>query len=100
MISNTRAWLLKQKDGSGGFSRKRRALHTWVEDKDSSNAYITWALLEAGERELAKEVQSLKNAAPKSTNSYVWGLAANALHLWGDRATAKVLMEKLQRAQG
>jgi len=99
MLSNTRAWLLKQKDGSGGFKRARRALHTWVEDKDSSNAYITWALLEAGERDVAKEVASLKEAAPKSRNSYVWALAANALHLWGDKAAALTLMEKLASAQ-
>ena len=35
-------------DGKGGFERKRRALHTWIEDKDSSDSYITWALLESG----------------------------------------------------
>ncbi len=99
MLTNTRAWLMKQRDGNGGFSRKRRALHTWVEDKDSSNAYITWALLEAGERDLAKETASLREAAPKSANSYVWALAANALHLWGDKAAAIGLMEKLAAAQ-
>ena len=47
MLERTRAWLLKQRDGKGGFERKRRALHTWIEDKDSSDAYITWALLES-----------------------------------------------------
>lgn len=99
MLTNTRAWLMKQRDGNGGFSRKRRALHTWVEDKDSSNAYITWALLEAGEKDLAKETASLREAAPKSSNSYVWALAANALHLWGDKAAAVALMEKLAAAQ-
>ncbi|MBK7861924.1 MAG: A-macroglobulin complement component [Archangiaceae bacterium] len=99
MLTNTRAWLLKQRDGSGGFSRKRRALHTWVEDKDSSNAYITWALLESGERDVAREVASLEEAAPKSKNSYVWALAANAIHLWGDRPRAVALMEKLAAAQ-
>jgi uncharacterized protein YfaS (alpha-2-macroglobulin family) len=99
MLTNTRAWLLKQKDGSGGFTRKRRALHTWVEDQDSSNAYITWALLESGERDVAKEVAALAEAAPRSKNSYVWALAANALHLWGDQAKATALMEKLSSAQ-
>ncbi len=99
MLSNTRAWLLKQKDGSGGFKRGRRALHTWVEDKDSSNAYITWALLESGERDVAKEVGWLKDAAPKSKNSYVWALGANALHVYGDKAAATALMEKLAAAQ-
>ncbi len=48
MLARTRAWLLKQRDGKGGFTRTRRALHTWVVDPDISNAYITWALLSAG----------------------------------------------------
>ncbi|MBX9685380.1 MAG: hypothetical protein K2X27_01685, partial [Candidatus Obscuribacterales bacterium] len=62
MVDSTRAWLLKQKDGKGGFSRKRRALHTWIEDKDSSNAYILWALLESGQSaaDLKPELESLK----------------------------------------
>ncbi|MBL8955385.1 MAG: A-macroglobulin complement component [Myxococcaceae bacterium] len=99
MLTNTRAWLLKQRDGAGGFKRARRALHTWVEDRDSSNAYITWALLESGERDVAKEVANLKEAAPKSKNSYVWALSANALHLFGEKAAAAQLMEKLAAAQ-
>jgi hypothetical protein len=99
MLVNTRSWLMKQRDGNGGFNRKRRALHTWVEDKDSSNAYITWALLESGEKDLGKEVGALKAAAAASKNSYVWALAANALWLGGDKPAAKALMEKLQTVQ-
>ncbi|MHB8874846.1 MAG: MG2 domain-containing protein, partial [Myxococcaceae bacterium] len=79
MLANTRAWLMKQRDGKGGFERKRRALHTWIEDKDCSNAYITWALLESGEKEVGKEVASLKAAAAKSENSYVVALAGNVM---------------------
>jgi hypothetical protein len=99
MLINTRAWLMKQRDGNGGFNRKRRALHTWVEDKDSSNAYITWALLESGEKDLGTEVGALKAAAAASKNSYVWALAANALWLGGDKASARTLMEKLRSVQ-
>ncbi len=99
MLRNTRAWLMKQRDGSGGFNRKRRALHTWVEDKDSSNAYITWALLESGEQDLKPELSALKAQAAASKNSYVWALAANALWLGGDKESARALMQKLQAAQ-
>lgn len=100
MLSNTRAWLMKQRDGKGGFERRRRALHTWIEDRDTSNAYITWALLESGERDLSREVRSVREAAQKSTNSYVWALAANALSLAGDAPGAKPLMERLASKQG
>ena len=106
MLERTRAWLLQQRDGQGGFNRKRRALHVWVEDADTSNAYILWALLEsapqpvAQARELAKEVASLKAAAAKSQNSYVLALAANVLSLAGDAAGAKALMGRLAEQQG
>lgn len=105
MVASTRAWLFKQRDGKGGFSRKRRALHTWIEDKDCSNAYITWALLETGQpaADLAPEIESLKSASAISQNNYVVALAANALHLSGDKASAKKLMDRLaakQKADG
>ncbi|MBP6744919.1 A-macroglobulin complement component [bacterium] len=105
MVANTRAWLFKQKDGKGGFSRKRRALHTWIEDKDCSNAYILWSLLETGQpaSDLKPEIDSLKAAAASSPNSYVLALAANALYLSDNKAEAKKLMDKLatkQKADG
>ncbi len=101
MINTTRAWLLKQKDGKGGFTRKRRSLHTWIEDKDCSNAYILWALLESGQspQDLKAELESIKAAASASQNSYVVALAANALYLAGDKAAAKPLMDKLAARQ-
>ncbi|HEY9786819.1 MAG TPA: hypothetical protein V6D17_15625, partial [Candidatus Obscuribacterales bacterium] len=101
MVATTRNWLLKQRDGHGGFNRKRRSLHTWIEDKDCSNAYITWALLETGQNpgDLKQELESLKNAAAMSQNSYVVALAANALHLAGQKAEANKLMERLAAKQ-
>lgn len=101
MMATTRAWLLKQKDGQGGFTRKRRALHKWIEDKDCSNAYIMWSLLETGQpaADLKAELDSLKKAADASTNSYVTALAANDFYLAGDKAEAKKLMDRLVALQ-
>jgi hypothetical protein len=106
MLERTREWLLAQRDGQGGFNRKRRALHVWVEDADTSNAYILWTLLEsAGQpaaqaKELPREVASLKATAAKSANSYVLALAANTLWLAGDSGEAKALMGRLAKLQG
>ncbi|SET57580.1 MG2 domain-containing protein [Stigmatella erecta] len=105
MLERTRAWLLRQRDGKGGFSRKRRALHTWLEDPDTSNAYILWALLESAGRqaprsdELSREVATLKQSAAKSRNSYVLALAANVMALTGDRTEAQKLMRRLAEKQ-
>ncbi|MDC0714820.1 alpha-2-macroglobulin family protein [Stigmatella sp. ncwal1] len=102
MIERTRAWLMRQRDGQGGFARKRRALHTWLEDPDTSNAYILWALLESAGRpvpELSREVAALKQAALKSRNSYVLALAANVMTIAGDGTEARKLMDRLAEKQ-
>lgn len=101
MIQATRQWILKQRDGQGGFKRERRALHTWIEDRDCSNAYITWALLESGQdpKDLEKEIATVKDAAAKSANSYVIAIGANVAMLVGDKDAAKSLMDKLTKQQ-
>lgn len=99
MLSRTRSWLLAQRDGKGGFERKRRALHTWVEDKDTSDAYITWALLESGEKNLPNEVKHVVEAGLASSNSYVVAVAANVAALGGDLAAANVMLKKLASKQ-
>lgn len=105
MIATTRTWLLNQKDGNGGFTQKRHSGHFWLEDKDCSNAYILWALLESGEpaSNLQRELASLKAASTNSQNSYVMALAANAFALSGDHTEANQLMDRLaakQKADG
>lgn len=105
MIATTRTWLMKQKDGKGGFTRNRRSLHTWSEDKDCSNAYILWALLESGQpvADLKPELDAIKVAATNTQDLYAVALAANALHLAGEKAEAKKLMDRLaskQKADG
>jgi hypothetical protein len=102
MIVRSRDWLLRQRDGHGGFERKRRALHTWVEDRDASNGYILWSLLESGQRDLGlgAELASFQTAAARSDNSYVAALGANVLALAGHTAEARKLMERLASRQG
>ena len=105
MFTTTRAWLMKQKDGNGGFSRKARSVHTWTADKDCSNAYIVWSLLETGEpaSNLKSELSSLKVVADASQDSYVLALAANAFDLAGDKQFSKTLSKRLavlQRTNG
>ncbi|HUG91717.1 MAG TPA: hypothetical protein VML55_12835, partial [Planctomycetaceae bacterium] len=99
MLARTRKWLLGRRDGKGGFIRERRALHTWLADADVSNAYITWALLNAGEKDLTGEVEWVREAAKTAQNSYVLALAANVLVQAGQRQAANELLEKLIHLQ-
>ena len=100
MLERTRKWLLAQRDGHGGFARKRRALHTWIDDPDCSNAYITWALLEAGLKDdLAPEVAWVRKVGEKGQNTYVVALAANVMAVAGDEVSLNHLLDKLAAAQ-
>jgi uncharacterized protein YfaS (alpha-2-macroglobulin family) len=99
MLARSRRWLLGRRDGSGGFKRERRALHTWLADPDVSNAYILWALLSAGERNLDAEIAALRKTAAESKNSYVLALAANVFALAGDKAATTKLLDRLLHLQ-
>ena len=101
MLARTREWLLGRKDGKGGFKRERRALHTWIAEKDCSNGYIVWALLSSGESpdSLKDEIKTVTDAATKSKNSYVVALGANVAWLAGDKATGAALAGKLAGLQ-
>jgi hypothetical protein len=66
---------------------------------DTTNAYITWALLEWREG-TGKEVASIKSSANSSQDSYIVALGANILHdATGDRDGARQLMDRLVRVQ-
>jgi hypothetical protein len=100
MLDRTRAWLLARRDGAGGFRLDSKALDNFGRAPvETTNAYIVWALTEAGEKNLAKEIAALKASAASSQDSYVVALAANVLHATGDRSAASSLMDKLARNQ-
>ncbi|MBW3542863.1 MAG: A-macroglobulin complement component, partial [Planctomycetes bacterium] len=99
MLQRTRTWLLGRRDGSGGFKRERRALHTWVADQDLSDAYLTWALLSAGESDLAKEIDQVERAAGETKNSYVLALSANVMVLAGRKEAATRMLDRLAELQ-
>jgi hypothetical protein len=100
MLARTRQWLLGQRDGKGGFKRERRALHTWIEDRDASNSYIVYALVATGGKEgLENEILALEDAALGSKDAYVWAMTASALQLSGRPQGATELLNRLAKAQ-
>jgi hypothetical protein len=100
MIKRTRQWLMERRDGQGGFKRNKRALDSFGRAPvPTTNAYIIWALLEAGEKpeKLQKEIAAIKKTALASQDSYVIALAANILYLSGDKISADKLAERLAK---
>ena len=100
MLQRTREWLLKQRDGRGGFERKTRTLHTWLGDPEVAYTYDTWALLEAGvDADLSKEVAWVRKAAEATDNTYVMALAANVFSRAGEKEGEEHMLDKLAGRQ-
>jgi uncharacterized protein YfaS (alpha-2-macroglobulin family) len=100
MLSRTRHWLLSRRDGKGGYQRNARALDSFGGAPESTtNAYITWALVSAGEKGLDAETKALKADALAGDDSYVQALAADVSYLTGDVTTGRELGRRLTAKQ-
>lgn len=100
MITRTRQWLLKRRDGEGGFNQNQKALDSFGRaPAPTTNAYIVWSLLESGEDPsgLAKEIAAVKQQATETQDSYLLALAANILYIAGDRKSAFEFSQRLQQ---
>ncbi|MBL9088492.1 MAG: A-macroglobulin complement component, partial [Planctomycetia bacterium] len=103
MLARTRAWLRSRRDGQGGFLRNGRALDTFgAAPEDVTNAYIVWALVESGERDLAKELAAVKALAGRTDDPYVLALVAATLRRLEDPDALPILarLAKRQAADG
>jgi hypothetical protein len=101
MLERTRSWLLGRRDGSGGFDRDVRSHGAGIGSASTitTNAYITWALVESGQRGLEREIAAVRASAESTNDSYIVTLAANILHASGDHEGARRFMDKLVRNQ-
>lgn len=105
MIQRTAAWILARRDGKGGFARNARALDSFGRaSEDVTNAYIVWALAEAGIAGIDPEVTAVTKNAYTSKNAYVQALAVLArLKLdpkSGDGLELAALLEAQRREDG
>ncbi|MHC4599604.1 MAG: alpha-2-macroglobulin family protein, partial [Planctomycetota bacterium] len=99
MIARTRNWLLDRRDGKGGFKRNPRALDRFGgAPQNITNAYILWALLEAGEKGLEREIEAMRARAFQADDPYYLALASNVLLLAGMDGV-KPLLEKVAKKQ-
>ncbi|KER09923.1 MAG: hypothetical protein HY22_08460 [[Candidatus Thermochlorobacteriaceae] bacterium GBChlB] len=101
MVKRTGEWLLSRRDGKGGFMRDPKALDSFGRaSEDVTNAYITYALAEAGYKaEIVKELDHAFNAALKSNDAYQLALVANAAFSAGEKAKAMKAIELLVKLQ-
>jgi uncharacterized protein YfaS (alpha-2-macroglobulin family) len=100
MVERTAEWLMSRRDGKGGFLRNPKALDSYGRaDQDITNAYIVYALAEAGRRDIQKELDEAVNSAMKSNDPYVQALVANALYCFQDFNRGDELLKKFLNKQ-
>lgn len=100
MVERTSAWLMSRRDGKGGFQRNPAALDSYGgADQDITNAYIVYALAEAGKRDIQNELDAAVKSAVESNDPYVLALVTNALYCFQDFKRGDELLKKLLAKQ-
>jgi hypothetical protein len=80
MMERTAKYLESRRDGQGGYLRDAKALDSFGRaSPEVTNAYITWALTEAGFFQFTKEIEVTAGLASGTKDEYVLALAAGTL---------------------
>jgi alpha-2-macroglobulin-like protein len=80
MLARTGAWLKSRRDGNGGYLRDAKALDTFGRaSPEVTDAYITWALVAAGETGLERELAKSVKLAETTQDAYLLALATGTL---------------------
>ncbi len=100
MMERTANWLFSRRDGDGGFKRNAQALDNFGRArKEITDAYIVYALSEAGFTDVKKEFTSSYNYAMKSKDPYVLGLVACSAYNLKENAKADEALDLLLTKQ-
>lgn len=100
MVDRTAKWLMSRRDGKGGFKRDGKALDSFGRaDAEITNAYIVYALSEAGFREIMLEAKTAYDKALSSKDPYQLALVANAMYNLGEKAKADKALAALVKTQ-
>jgi hypothetical protein len=105
VIDRTRAWLLKQQDADGTWSKIGATHGVSIErmgdPKLLLTSYVAWSLLESGDQspQLKKAIAYIRDHVKGVENAYILALAANALASWDakDDTTFEVLKDVLKK---
>jgi hypothetical protein len=101
MMKRTQEYLLSRRDKQGGFLRNDRALDTFGRaSKEVTDAYIVWALTEAGcDDPLTLELDALTTKAKTAKDPYFLALVANSLINKGRTKDALALLDTIVAVQ-
>lgn len=102
MLARTQAWLKSRRDGKGGFLRDDKALDSFGGAKpEVTDAYILYALTEAGTYDLEVELAQQAKLAESTDDPYLLALATNTLlNVPARRALGEQAAKRLVKLQG
>jgi len=94
-------WLMKQRDGKGGYRTHGSGGHFSYANPQITAAYITYALTRLGQRGLQRERQALREWSADTSDPYLLALALNtfARHAGKDSPITQGLRRRLQKLQ-
>ncbi len=96
LIDRTAKWLLGQRDGKGGWKSSSKGLHSWEGESPIANAYIVWAMTEAGfASKISQEIDSSYDEAVKSEDPYLMALMLGVMESTNDQRADKLRKELL-----
>jgi uncharacterized protein YfaS (alpha-2-macroglobulin family) len=100
MIDRTAEWLMSHKDGKGNFARKLGGYHDFGRISDDvMNAYIVYALAEAGLTNLKEEFNTSVKKAQETKDPYLLAMMANAAMKLGESKKADEIMNQMLAIQ-
>ncbi|MEW5851406.1 MAG: MG2 domain-containing protein [Myxococcota bacterium] len=102
MMARTAAWLRSRRDGKGGYQRDPKALDSFgAASPEVTNAYITYALTEAGFTDLDAELDLASRTARETHDAYILALTTNTLlNVPARKSEGKAAAQKLAGMQG
>ncbi|MFZ6720194.1 MG2 domain-containing protein [Undibacterium sp. Ji49W] len=96
MLERTAAWLKSRRDGNGGYQRDVKALDSFGRAApEVTDAYITWALVSAGETGLDKEIARSAKLAENTQDAYQLALATGTML---EKGSASAVTDKARQA--
>src|SRR5215472_7610035 len=107
VITRTQAWLMKQREADGTWSKigmtHGESIERLGDPKLLLTSYVTWSLLESGadRKALKKSIEFIRDNVKTADNTYVLALAANALaaHDAKDDSTHEALTKVLKKLE-
>ena len=100
MIDRTANWLMKRRDGKGKFQRSSNTADSFGRADDQiTNAYICYALSQAGYKGIDKEIELSYTLAKESKDPYQLALMASVMMTTGNQGAGKKLLTSLLSQQ-